>query len=181
MAAAAPPSSHSSSDETRTPNTPTDSIVKGSTNLTRPVTRHEDLDFFDKGAHQELARRLTRTSIRLSTRTQDPTAADFDYKTHLTHLFRKEEKEGVLRRELGVSFNHLKVTGDGSGLAYGPSMGEILTGPSRIGSAIKAMRHPTRKNILVDFTGAVRPGEMLLVLGRCVLVLLVVRSCRVRS
>lgn len=164
---AAPPSSHSSSDETRAANTPTDSFLNGVSKPTAsPAARHEDLDFFDKAGHQELARRLSRFSTRRSTHTQDPAAEEFDYKQHLTHLLRKEEKEGVLRRELGVSFENLKVTGDGSGLSIGPSMGELLTGVTRIGSAIKAMRHATRKNILVDFTGVVRPGEMLLVLGR---------------
>lgn len=39
-------------------------------------------------------------------------------------------------------------------------------GITRLPAAIKAARHPTRKNILVDFEGTVKPKEMLLVLGR---------------
>jgi hypothetical protein len=156
-----------SSDETRAATTPAepaqDKIAEASTH---GPTRHEDLDFFDKAGHEELSRRLSRTQSRLSTHTQDPAAADFDYEQHLKHILRKGEKNGVLRRDLGVAFQDLKVAGDGSGLAYGPTVGEIVTGVTRIGAAIKAARHPTRKNILVGFTGTVKPKEMLLVLGR---------------
>ena len=158
MATQAPSPASSASSDTRLP-TP------------KPVTQHEELDFFDKPGHEELARRLSRTASRVSAtsaRTQDPMADDFDYRTHLEYMLRKEGCSGVLRRELGVLFRDLKVTGDGSGIAYGPSMSEILTGVSRIGSAIKSMRHPARKTILQGFTGCVRPREMLLVLGRYV-------------
>ncbi|KAI5479965.1 hypothetical protein MNV49_002255 [Pseudohyphozyma bogoriensis] len=113
-------------------------------------------DFFDS---EGLARRLSRTYSTLSTHTQDPSSEDFSYEKHLRHIIRKSDKEGVLRRELGVQFKDLKVTGDGSGI-------EILTGPSRIPAAIKSSRHPVRKNILQGFTGNVKPKEMLLVLGR---------------
>lgn len=137
---------------------------------TRSTTKQDvPLDFFDKPGTEELSRRLSRTvsnNTTTSTRTQDPTAEDFDYKTHLRHTLRRGEKEGVLHRELGVSFEHLTVTGDGSGLAYAPTLGEILTAPARIVSTIKAGRHPATKTILNDFTGSVRPKEMLLVLGR---------------
>jgi ATP-binding cassette subfamily G (WHITE) protein 2 (SNQ2) len=126
--------------------------------LVRVETHHEPLNFFDAGGN--LRQSLSRTA------TQDPTADGFDFKKHLAHVLKKQDREGVLRRELGVTFEGVKVTGDGSGVAYGPSMGEILTGPSRIGSAIKAARHPTRKNILFDITFSIAPTEMLLVLGR---------------
>lgn len=87
-----------------------------------------DLDFFDKEGSNELSRRLSRTQSSLSTasfHTQDPTGDDFDYKQHLRAVLRRGEKEGIINRELGVSFEGLKVTGAGNGLAYGPSMGEI--------------------------------------------------------
>ena len=133
-----------------------------------PTTEHPDLDHFDKGG--DLQRTLSRVATRNSTRTtatQDPTAEGFDYKTHLQHALRKGDREGVLHRELGVAFADLTVTGDGSGLAYGPTVGAILTGITRLGAALRATRHPTRKEILSKFTGSVKPGQMLLVLGRC--------------
>ena len=93
-------------------------------------TAHQsvDLDFFDKVGSNELSRRLSRTQSSLtnaSFHTQDPISDDFDYKQHLRAVLRRGEKEGIINRELGVSFEGLRVTGEGNGLAYGPSMGEI--------------------------------------------------------
>ncbi|KAL8280941.1 hypothetical protein RQP46_006620 [Phenoliferia psychrophenolica] len=139
------------------------------TRKAHPTTTHPDLDFFDQGGdlQRTLSRSATRNSV-MTTATQDPLAEDgqFDYKSHLQHALRKGDREGVLQRELGVAFADLTVTGDGSGIAYGPTVGAILTGITRIGSAVKASRHPVRKNILSNFTGSVKPKEMLLVLGR---------------
>lgn len=54
--------------------------------MTRVPTRHEDL--------QELGRKISRQS-QTSTRTQDPTSDDFDFKQHLRHVLNKGEKEGI--------------------------------------------------------------------------------------
>lgn len=146
--------------------------------IARVATRHEDLDFFDNTG--DLQRHLSRTASRFSLKTQDPAGEDFDYKTHLQYVLRKSDANGVLRRNLGVTFEDLHVTGDGSGLAYGPTVGSIFTGVLRIGSAIKASRHPKRKDILQGFTGSLQPKEMLLVLGRFVpppCLLGVIRAC----
>lgn len=121
-------------------------------------------DFFDK-SHQ-LAQQLSRTQSRYSTKTQDPAADDFDLASHLRLILAKKDSKGILRRAIGVSFENLSVIGDGSGLAYAPTMGDILAAPGRLPAKIKAARHPVRKAILADFNGSVRPKEMLLVLGR---------------
>ncbi|SCZ91970.1 BZ3500_MvSof-1268-A1-R1_Chr5-3g08254 [Microbotryum saponariae] len=133
---------------------------------TTTATRHEQFNYFDREGAAELERRLSRIQSSYSTTTQDPTAEDFDFETHLKHLIRKADSQGLQRREIGVTFKDLHVTGEGSGLSYGDTLGSLLSAPLRLGSMIKSMRHPVRKNILVDFTGTVKPGEMLLVLGR---------------
>jgi len=63
--------------------------------MQRVPTKHEDLDFFDKEGHQELARKLSRQQSRSSTHTQDPTSDDFDFKQHLRHVLNKGDKEGI--------------------------------------------------------------------------------------
>ncbi|KAM0754754.1 putative SNQ2-ABC transporter [Meredithblackwellia eburnea MCA 4105] len=123
------------------------------------------VDFFDEN-RGELQRSLSRTASRLSTYTQNPAEAGFDYKMHLQHVLRKSEREGHLRREVGVTFKDLTVSGVGSGFGYAPSMGEILSALPRLPSTIQSMRHPVLKNILTEFTGTIRPKEMVLVLGR---------------
>lgn len=125
---AGPPSSSiASSEETRAPATE----FTQNPNFSKPIeTEHVSLKHFDNEGHDELSRRLSRTQSRasaFSTHTQvspsslsnvfrlltialqDPTAEDFDYEQHLRHVLRKGEREGVLRRELGVAFKDLKV------------------------------------------------------------------------
>ncbi len=63
--------------------------------MQRVPTRHEDLDFFDKEGHQQLARKISRQQSRDSTRTQDPTSDEFDFKQHLRHVLNKGDKEGI--------------------------------------------------------------------------------------
>lgn len=74
-------------------------------------------------------------------------------------VFRQDEAN-VQRRELGVAFRDLRVTGFASANDVQPTLGSTfnLLG---IPKAIRASRHPVVKDILSGFEGVVRPGEML--------------------
>ncbi|GAA5915070.1 hypothetical protein JCM6882_006773, partial [Rhodosporidiobolus microsporus] len=129
------------------------------------MARHENLGYFSPDG--ELQRSLSRQqSGNTSLHTQDPLADNFDFEKHLKHLLRKADKNGVKMRDLGVTFKNLTVAGEGSGLAYGQSITGAIQAIPSIPTKIAAARHPKRKVILDDFSGTVRPGEMLLVLGR---------------
>ena len=67
---------------------------------------------------------------------------------------------GLLKRELGVSFEGLRVVGLGASATYQPTLASMLN-PLNIIQGINSMRHPALRNILDDFNGVVRPGEML--------------------
>lgn len=111
-------SATSSSDSTRAPTTPAEYKIDSTTG--KPIqTDHVDLHHFDREGHNELERRLSRVQSNFSTRTQDPTADDFDYEQHLRHVLRKRDANGVLSRDLGVQFKDLKVRSQAS-----PSFGE---------------------------------------------------------
>ncbi|KAK4051085.1 ATP-binding cassette transporter snq2 [Microbotryomycetes sp. JL221] len=172
-------SSAASEDGTRVATTPTTEVGDGSQAIkgTRsgqgaPLAKANSrqsvsvFHFMNEEGQQELERRLSRTYSRVSTRTQDPTSDDFDFKQHLIHTLRKGDEHGVQRRTLGVAVKGLNVIGRGSGLAYNTTIGSMAMMPFKAGSIIKNMLHPTRKYILNDFEGNVQPGEMLLVLGR---------------
>ncbi|KAG6330183.1 hypothetical protein ID866_8906, partial [Astraeus odoratus] len=84
--------------------------------------------------------------------------------TNLIHVQRVNE-EDIKTKELGVMFRHLRVVGVGVSSSVQPTVGSLFS-PSYFLSKIHAWRHPPLRDIISDFEGVVRPGEMLLVLGR---------------
>jgi len=85
---------------------------------------------------------------------------------------RQESSEEEKTRHQGVIFQHLTVKGMGVGAALQPSVGDLFLGPLRFGKNLltkgpkKIAGKPPVRTLLDDFTGCIRPGEMLLVLGR---------------
>ncbi|PWN90960.1 hypothetical protein FA10DRAFT_267384 [Acaromyces ingoldii] len=100
--------------------------------------------------------------------TADPfdEAGRFDLETFLTQILQRRDEGGHGSRSMGLAFQDYTVTGIGAGVGLSKSIGDVLTEPLRIGSTIRAMRYPPIKTILHGFEGHVKPGEMLLVLGR---------------
>ncbi len=85
---------------------------------------------------------------------------------------RREQSEEEKTRHYGVIFKNLTVKGAGVGTALMPSVGDFFAGPARLlkgiftkGPAKVKSKSPIR-TILEDFSGCIKPGEMLLVLGR---------------
>ncbi|KAI9702843.1 MAG: hypothetical protein M1836_008057 [Candelina mexicana] len=85
---------------------------------------------------------------------------------------RQQHSEEEKTRHVGVIFKGLTVKGMGLGAALQPTNGDIFLGLPRLlqglfrGGPRKAASHPPVRTILNGFTGCIRPGEMLLVLGR---------------
>ncbi|KAJ5843840.1 Brefeldin A resistance protein [Penicillium chrysogenum] len=86
---------------------------------------------------------------------------------------RKANSEEEKTRHVGVVWKNLTVKGVGLGAALQPTNGDIFLGLPRLikglftrGRKGAGRGKPPIRTILEDFTGCVRPGEMLLVLGR---------------
>ncbi|PCH00277.1 CDR ABC transporter [Penicillium occitanis (nom. inval.)] len=85
---------------------------------------------------------------------------------------RKEHSEEEKTRHSGVIWKNLNVKGAGLGAALQPTVGDLFMAlPRRIKGLLTRGRKGAGTNvpvktILHDFTGCVRPGELLLVLGR---------------
>jgi ABC-type multidrug transport system ATPase subunit/ABC-type multidrug transport system permease subunit len=85
---------------------------------------------------------------------------------------RQEGSEEEKTRHLGVVFKNLTVKGMGAGAALQPTVGDIFLGlPRLIKNVItrgprQAAGKPPVRTIIDDFSGCIKPGEMLLVLGR---------------
>ncbi|TRM62061.1 ABC-2 type transporter-domain-containing protein [Schizophyllum amplum] len=89
----------------------------------------------------------------------------FDFEKTLREIVARRADADIESRELGVVFEDLSVTGVGSAAAYQPTLGSMFN-PVDIVRGIQGIRHPATRQILSGFEGVVRPGEMLLVLGR---------------
>ncbi|KAF5378810.1 hypothetical protein D9615_006999 [Tricholomella constricta] len=133
---------------------------------------HVDVDFFDPEGVRHLNRTLTRMSIATSHRPESITSDEtlttdgpFDFEKTLRSFVKKREEAQILSRELGVVFENLRVQGLGTSASYQPTLGSVLNPLSAI-EKIREMRNPPLRDILTGFEGVVRPGEMLLVLGR---------------
>ncbi|KAF9888082.1 hypothetical protein FE257_009347 [Aspergillus nanangensis] len=81
---------------------------------------------------------------------------------------RKAHSNEEQTRHLGVVWKNLTVKGVGLGAALQMTNSDLLLGIPRMikGFLTRGRSKPQLRTILDDFTGCVRPGEMLLVLGR---------------
>lgn len=85
---------------------------------------------------------------------------------------RQEASEEEKTRHVGVIWKNLTVKGQGVGAVLQPTTGDIFMGlPRKIKNLFtlgpkKAFGSPPVRNIIDDFSGCLRPGEMMLVLGR---------------
>ncbi|KAI9150540.1 ABC multidrug transporter atrB [Paramyrothecium foliicola] len=99
-------------------------------------------------------------SIKSDTSSTD---AEWSLKPKLVEFQQRDESSGAPRRELGVTWQNLTVEAVSSEAAIHESVGSQFNIPK----LIKESRHKSPlKTILNNSHGCVKPGEMLLVLGR---------------
>ena len=117
---------------------------------------------------------LTRVISRRKTNGTETSAEEQDEIERLmSRMFgrnRQAQSEDEKTRHVGVVFKNLTVKGQGLGAALQPAVSDIFLGlPRLIGGLFKKSQKTKGKaairTILNNFTGCIRPGEMLLVLG----------------
>lgn len=101
---------------------------------------------------------------------ESPQVDMVDLEEYLQRRTKEAYESGILPKKIGVSFENLTVTGTGSGREYVKTFPDELA--ELFGKGIYDMARgyfgekPEVKNIIQGFSGVVKPGEMLLVLGR---------------
>ena len=127
-----------------------------------------------------LSRRKTNQSGRqASFMTEDEASAAGEEQAEIERLMsrmfgkdRQAHSEDEKTRHVGLVFRNLTVTGMGLGASLQSTLGDpFLAIPRKLAALLtggpkKVAGKPPVRTILSDFTGSVRPGEMLLVLGR---------------
>lgn len=73
------------------------------------------------------------------------------------------DEKNVIQRRAGVVFKNLKVCGSGNAINLQKNVGSVLLAPLRFR---EFFGKGTEKTILNDFSGILKSGEMLIVLGR---------------
>ncbi|KAF2749888.1 hypothetical protein M011DRAFT_465546 [Sporormia fimetaria CBS 119925] len=144
---------------------------------TRPRLQHGDSQPLTE---EDLFRVLSRRRSSFTRRETATTVSSSDEEQEeinklMSRMFgksRQEASEEEKTRHVGVIFKNLTVKGMGAGASLQPSVGDIFLGlPRLIKNVItkgprQAAGKPPVRTILDDFSGCIRPGEMLLVLGR---------------
>lgn len=168
---------------TRVGQTPHDESTNNSSPETAPLKRtitgrgSVTYSSLDPQGTSELTRRLTEHSLRVRSRLTDAGESlsgldpfdkegQFQLEKFLKLVMQRAEGENLESRRMGIVWQDLTVTGIGSGYALGDDMGNLLIKPFQQLINISSMLHPPVKTIVNNFEGCVKPGEMLLVLGR---------------
>lgn len=95
----------------------------------------------------------------------DPEHRDFDVEKWLRRFIEQLGAEGLKKKALGVSYRHLDVFGSGSALKLQDTVGSMVTAPLKLGEFF-SFNKKQHKQILHGFDGLLKPGELLMVLGR---------------
>lgn len=151
-------------------------IKPATTTPSRPTTSGSHRPKSEEEIFRVLSRR--RSSFKADSARTASNASDEEQEEInrlLSRMFgqsRQEASEEEKTRHVGVVFKHLTVKGMGAGAALQPSVGDIFLGlPRLIKNVItkgprQAAGKPPVRTLLDDFSGCIKPGEMLLVLGR---------------
>ena len=145
---------------------------------TKPPDRQSTM--IEEDLFKSLSRRKTSISGRQGSYMSGDEAAEVEeerveIEKLMSRMFgktRQENSEDEKTRHVGLVFKNLTVKGMGLGAALQPTLsGPFLALPRFLqglfsGGARKIAGRPPIRTILNDFTGCIRPGEMLLVLGR---------------
>ncbi|KAF2739693.1 hypothetical protein EJ04DRAFT_287234 [Polyplosphaeria fusca] len=152
--------------------------IRSASNPQRPaLQRGQSKPMTEDDLFKVLSRRKTSNLGR--TTTADTATSTDEEQEEINKLMsrmfgrtRQEASEEEKTRHLGVVFKNLTVKGMGVGAALQPSVGDIFLNIPRFIKNFatkgprKAAGKPPVRTIIDNFSGCVKPGEMLLVLGR---------------
>ena len=93
----------------------------------------------------------------------NPQCKEFDLQKWILTAMNDVSRDGHEKQKMGIVFKDLNVYGSGAELQFQETVASLFTAPLRIGEAV---RKSPSKQILRNFNGLLKSGELLLVLGR---------------
>jgi len=121
----------------------------------------ETLDDGQKGVE----RRDTLAGVELGDPVLNPSKPEFDFYKCVRMFVRLMEEDGIKHRRAGFTFKNLNVSGTGAALQLQSTVASLLMAPFRFRETFN-LGHKPEKQILRNFNGTVKDGEMLIVLGK---------------
>lgn len=94
----------------------------------------------------------------------DPSHKDFDLSKWLQGFVKELNAEGREAKRTGIVYKNLNVFGSGAALQLQQTVGSFFLAPLRLGELFGGNK--VQKQILRNFDGVLRSGELLIVLGR---------------
>lgn len=95
----------------------------------------------------------------------NPENEGFDIEKWIRRFFQESLDEGFSSKRTGVCFRNLDIYGSGSAIQLQETVGTFATAPARIGELFSFKKND-HKQILHSFDGVIKPGELVVVLGR---------------
>lgn len=113
----------------------------------------------------QLERKDTLAGLEINDPVFDPNSPKFDLYKYLRMLLKVLENENITLQRAGVVLKNVNVQGTGSALNLQSTVGSSLTAPVRANEYLN-FGHKSHRQILRNFQGLIRSGELLIVLGR---------------
>ncbi|KAK9371702.1 ABC-2 type transporter-domain-containing protein [Lipomyces chichibuensis] len=107
----------------------------------------------------------TLAGVELGNPVLDPSKPEFDFYKWVRMLLKLMEEDGIKRARAGFTFKNLNVSGTGAELQLQSTVASLLMAPFRLRDTFN-LGHKPEKQILRNFNGTVKDGEMLIVLGK---------------
>jgi ATP-binding cassette, subfamily G (WHITE), member 2, PDR len=133
-------------------------LSRGESNATVPTQSKAE-----EGREGELQRRDTVAGMQYNDPKFNPESPEFDFFLWARKYIRSMEEEGIKQRRAGLTFRNLNVSGSGAALQLQTDVSSLLMAPFRLR---ESFGNSPEKQILRNFNGSVKSGEMLIVLGR---------------
>nr|POE82695.1 abc transporter cdr4 [Quercus suber] len=136
-------------------------LTRLATQMSRPSMSRRNTNSTATG--DDLERKHTLDGVEIGDPVLDPSSPEFDLRTYIKMVMSLLDREGIKIKRAGLSFKDVNVSGKGSALNVQGNVGSMFTAPLHIKEHIG--RKP-EKRILRNFSGLLKQGELLVVLGR---------------
>lgn len=131
--------------------------------LTRLATQMSSVR--PSASRNESLRRTETYDLEYDDPVLDPSSNSFDLYKWLKKTIHTFDEEGVQTKRAGIVFKDLNVSGSGAALQFQQTVLDIFLAPIRIGEMLGSGRKQ-HKQIIRNFNGVLKSGELLIVLGR---------------